>query len=72
MLPSGAGGMEQFYQQVFRRLREKFARDRLVDANSTTADVFRVLVGAETWPEAFRRQRRASRPSTPSPSCGRR
>ena len=53
MLPSGAGGMEQFYQQVFRRLREKFARDRLVDANSTTADVFRVLVGAETWPEAF-------------------
>ncbi|HEX3966194.1 MAG TPA: tubulin-like doman-containing protein [Trebonia sp.] len=53
MLPSGAGGMEHFYQQVFRRLRERFARDRLVDANSTIADVFRVLVGAETWPEAF-------------------
>jgi hypothetical protein len=53
MLPSGTGGMEQFYQQVLRRLREKFARDRLVDANSSTADIFRVLVGAETWPEAF-------------------
>ena len=39
--------MEQFYHQVFRRLREKFARDRLVDANSHVSDVFRVLVGAD-------------------------
>jgi hypothetical protein len=53
MLPSSAGGMEQFYQQVFRRLREQFSRDRLVDPNSNVADVFRVLVGGETWAEAF-------------------
>ena len=45
LLPSGTGGMEQFYPQVLRRLRERFARDGLVDANSTISDVFRVLVG---------------------------
>jgi hypothetical protein len=53
MLPSSTGGMDQFYGQVFRRLREQFARDRLVDPNSKVSDVFRVLVGTETWAEAF-------------------
>ena len=46
--------MEQFYQQVFRRLREQMARDRAsCTPNSTEADVLRALIGAETWREAF-------------------
>jgi hypothetical protein len=53
MLPSGAGGMEQFYQQVVRRLREKFTRERRLDANSHVSGVLGVLVGPETWAEAF-------------------
>ncbi|HEX4833417.1 MAG TPA: tubulin-like doman-containing protein [Trebonia sp.] len=54
LLPSGAGGMEQFYQQVLRRLRTQLAADRAIDVNSNVADVLRALVGGETWPEAFR------------------
>ena len=53
MLPSGSGGMEQFYQQVYRRLQEQMARDGAIEINSNEDDVLRALVGAETWPDAF-------------------
>ena len=46
--------MEQFYQQVIRRLREQMARDGQINVNSTEADLVRAMVGADTWPEAFR------------------
>jgi hypothetical protein len=54
LLPSGSGGMEHFYQQVSRRLREQLAKDRAIDVNSQTSDVLRALIGAETWPDAFK------------------
>ncbi|MCW2932295.1 MAG: hypothetical protein JWM19_3257 [Actinomycetia bacterium] len=53
LLPTGAGGLDHFYQQVYRRLREQLANDRAIEANATVADVLRVLVGADTWPHAF-------------------
>jgi hypothetical protein len=54
MLPSGSGGMEQFYQQVYRRLQAQLARERTIHSNSSRDAVLRALLGADTWPEAFR------------------
>ena len=54
MLPSGRGGMEQFYQQVYRRLQTQLANERAIDINSNKDAVLRALIGAQTWPEAFR------------------
>ena len=54
LLPAGAGRMEQFYQQVVRRLLEQKARDRPINVNSTEADLLQALIGTETWPEAFK------------------
>lgn len=54
LLPGGSGRMEQFYQQVFTRLREQLARGGQIAVNSTEADLVRAIVGADTWPEAFR------------------
>jgi hypothetical protein len=54
LLPAGAGRMEQFYQQVVRRLLEQKARDGQINVNSTEANLVRALVGADTWPEAFK------------------
>ena len=54
MLPSGSGGMEQFYQQVIRGLRAHLAKERAIDVNSNEDAVLRALIGAETWPDAFR------------------
>lgn len=54
MLPSGRGGMEQFYQQVYRRLQAQLANDRAIDVNSNKDAVLRALIGAQTWPEAFK------------------
>ena len=54
LLPAGSGRMEQFYQQVVRRLLEQKARDRQINVNSTEADLIQALVGTETWPEAFK------------------
>ena len=54
MLPSGAGGMDQFYQQVIRRLRTQLAKDRAIEVNSPVNVVLRALIGAETWPDTFR------------------
>ena len=55
LLPAGAGRMEQFYQQVVRRLLAQKARDGVITVNSTEADLVRALVGADTWPEAFKK-----------------
>jgi hypothetical protein len=54
LLPSGSGGIDHFYQQVFRRLREQLAKDRAIDVNSSVSDVLRALIGTETWPDAFK------------------
>ena len=54
LLPSGSGGMGHFYEQVVRRLREQLAKDRTIDVNAPVSDVLRALVGAETWPDAFK------------------
>jgi hypothetical protein len=54
MLPSGNGGMEQFYGQVFRKLKAQLSRDRQLDANPSTDGMLRALIGTEAWPEAFR------------------
>ena len=54
MLPSGGGGMEQFYQQVIRGLRTQLAKDRAVEVSSPVDVVLRALIGAETWPVGFR------------------
>jgi hypothetical protein len=54
LLPAGSGRMEQFYQQVVRRLLEQKARDGQINVNSPVADLLQALVGADTWPEAFR------------------
>jgi hypothetical protein len=53
LLPSSAGGMEQFYGQVIRRLKRVLSGTRAVDENATAPDLLRALVGAETWPEAL-------------------
>jgi hypothetical protein len=54
MLPSSNGGMEHFYQQVYRRLKERMAKDGTIEINSNEDIVLRALVGAETWQDAFR------------------
>jgi tubulin-like protein len=54
MLPSGRGGMEQFYQQVYRRLQTRLANDNAININSKKDAVLRALIGSQTWPEAFR------------------
>ena len=54
LLPSGRGGMEQFYQQVYRRLQTQLANDRAIDVNSNKDAVLRALIGPQTWSEAFR------------------
>jgi hypothetical protein len=54
LLPAGSGRMEQFHQQVVRRLLEQKSRDGQISVNSTEADLLRALVGTDAWPEAFR------------------
>ena len=54
LLPAGAGGMNHFYEQVVRRLRDQMVKDGLLHANPNVSEVIRVLIGADTWPEAFR------------------
>jgi Tubulin like len=54
LLPSGHGGIDHFYDQVYRRLREYLVNQRLIDINSPVALVLRALIGAETWSDAFR------------------
>ena len=54
LLPAGSGRMEQFHQQVVRRLLEQKSRDGQISVNSTEADLLQALVGPDAWPEAFR------------------
>jgi hypothetical protein len=55
LLPAGAGRMEQFYQQVVKRLLAQKANEGIINVNSTEADLVKALVGADTWPEAFKK-----------------
>ncbi len=54
LLPFGGGQMEQFYQQVLRRLRDQMVRDRSIEINSREADVVQALAGPDIWQKAFR------------------
>jgi len=54
LLPGGSGRMEQFYQQVVRKLLEQKSRDGQIDVNSTEADLLQTLVGNDAWVESFR------------------
>jgi hypothetical protein len=54
LLPAGSGRMEQFHQQVVRRLLEQKSRDGHISVNSNESDLLRVLVGNDAWPETFR------------------
>jgi hypothetical protein len=54
LLPADDGRMEQFYHQAITRLRAQMARNGQINVNSSEADLVRALVGADTWPEAFK------------------
>lgn len=54
LLPAGSGRMEQFYQQVIRRLVSYRAREGRLQPNSTPADLLRTLIGPDGWREAYR------------------
>jgi hypothetical protein len=54
LLPAGAGGMNHFYDQVVRRMRDQMVKDNLIHSVHSVSDVIRVLVGPDTWPETFR------------------
>ncbi len=54
LLPAGTGRMEQFYQQVYNRLREQMARTGVIKVNSSEADLVRAIVGTDTWPAALK------------------
>jgi hypothetical protein len=54
LLPAGSGRMEQFYQQVIRRLVGYRAREGRLQLNSTPADLLKTLIGADGWREAYR------------------
>lgn len=55
LLPAGSGRMEQFYQQVVRRLQDQKARDGQINVNSTETDLVKALVGSDTWPETVKK-----------------
>jgi hypothetical protein len=54
LLPAGTGRMEQFYEQVVRRMKEQLVHTRRLRQNSGAADVVKEIVGAGTWAEAFK------------------
>jgi hypothetical protein len=53
LLPADAGRMEQFYQQVVRRMREHYAREGRLSVNSTEPKLVETLVGASGWRETY-------------------
>ena len=53
LLPAGAGRMEQFYQQVVRRLLEHYAREGRLRVNSTESQLVNTLIGTNGWREAY-------------------
>jgi hypothetical protein len=53
LLPASAGRMEQFYQQVIRRLLDHRTRQGRLQPNSRPADLVQTLVGADGWRETW-------------------
>lgn len=53
LLPTGSG-MRLFYEQLVRRMREQKAREEALPVGATDAQLVQVLVGEETWREAYR------------------
>lgn len=54
LLPPSSGRMEQFYQQVIRRLLNYRSREGRLQPNSSEADLIKTLVGTEGWRETYR------------------
>ena len=53
LLPAGTGRMEQFYQQVVRRMREHYAREGRLSVNSSDPELVGALVGASGWRDTY-------------------
>jgi tubulin-like protein len=54
LLPSGSGRLEEFYQQVVRRLHDHGAREGRIKPNSSEGDLLRTLVGPDGWRQTYR------------------
>jgi hypothetical protein len=53
LLPTGSG-MELFYSQLIRRMREQKTREELLPVSASDAQLVRVLIDDEAWREAYR------------------
>jgi hypothetical protein len=53
LLPAGAGRMEQFYQQVVRRMLEHYAREGRLNVNSAESQLVDTLIGTGGWRETY-------------------
>jgi hypothetical protein len=53
LLPAGAGRMEQFYQQVVRRMLENYAREGRLHVNSSEAKLVETLLGPSGWRDTY-------------------
>lgn len=53
LLPAGAGRMDQFYDQVVKRMREHFAREGRLRVNSPVSELVDMLIGASGWYETY-------------------
>jgi Tubulin like len=53
LLPAGAGRMEQFYQQVVRRMLEHYAREGRLSVNSTESQLVGTLIGTSGWRDTY-------------------
>jgi hypothetical protein len=54
LLPATAGRMEQFYQQVIRRMLDRRSREGRLPPNSSEADLITTLIGIAGWREVYR------------------
>lgn len=54
LLPPGSGGLDHFYHQVVRRMKDQLARDGVLSPNPPDAELLKALIGPNTWQEAFR------------------
>jgi hypothetical protein len=53
LLPPGGSDMERFYDRVVRGLTEYWTGLGSLNANSTEADLLRVMLGADGWQQAY-------------------
>jgi hypothetical protein len=53
LLPPDVGRMEQFYQQVIKRLLDRLAKEGRLNPNSREADLIQTLLGRDGWRETY-------------------